>query len=134
MKRYCISNKHVYSLKESLTFIKLSLKFLTFRFLPAYYYLIVKIKKSETEVGSNGIKVEWPSRKWEIIILTSFFQLLNFTLLLPNSFFLLLTAHFSLFLSTLRKHAYSNILKSLPPKNENFQIKILIFFIILLKT
>ena len=23
----------------------------------------------------------------------------------------------------LRKHAYSNILKSLPPKNENFQIK-----------
>ena len=28
----------------------------------------------------------------------------------------------------LRKHAYSNILKSLPPKNESFQIKILIFF------
>ena len=29
----------------------------------------------------------------------------------------------------LRKHAYSNILKILPPKkNENFQIKILIFF------
>ena len=25
--------------------------------------------------------------------------------------------------STLRKHAYSNILKILPPKNENFQIK-----------
>ena len=25
---------------------------------------------------------------------------------------------------TLRKHAYSNILKILPPKNENFQIKI----------
>ena len=24
---------------------------------------------------------------------------------------------------TLRKHAYSNILKNLPPKNENFQIK-----------
>ena len=24
---------------------------------------------------------------------------------------------------TLRKHAYSNILKLLPPKNENFQIK-----------
>ena len=24
---------------------------------------------------------------------------------------------------TLRKHAYSNILKILPPKNENFQIK-----------
>ena len=23
---------------------------------------------------------------------------------------------------TLRKHAYSNILKTLPPKNENFQI------------
>ena len=29
---------------------------------------------------------------------------------------------------TLRKHAYSNILKILPPKPENFQIKILIFF------
>ena len=29
---------------------------------------------------------------------------------------------------TLRKHTYSNILKILPPKNENFQIKILIFF------
>ena len=25
--------------------------------------------------------------------------------------------------STLRKHAYSNILKILPPKNENFQTK-----------
>ena len=34
----------------------------------------------------------------------------------------------------LRKHAYSNILKILPPKNENFQIKTLIFFIFLLKT
>ena len=34
----------------------------------------------------------------------------------------------------LRKQAYSNILKILPPKNENFQIKILIFFISLLKT
>ena len=33
----------------------------------------------------------------------------------------------------LRKHAYSNILYILPPKNENFQIKILIFFIFLLK-
>ena len=28
----------------------------------------------------------------------------------------------------LRKQAYSNILKILPPKTENFQIKILIFF------
>ena len=26
-------------------------------------------------------------------------------------------------LITLRKHAYSNLLKMLPPKNENFQIK-----------
>ena len=34
----------------------------------------------------------------------------------------------------LRKHTYSNILKILPPKNENFQIKNLIFFIVLLKT
>ena len=34
----------------------------------------------------------------------------------------------------LQKHAYSNVLKILPPKNENFQIKILIFFIFLLKT
>ena len=34
-----------------------------------------------------------------------------------------------------RKHAYSNILKSLPPKTESFfQIRILIFFIFLLKT
>ena len=34
-------------------------------------------------------------------------------------------------LDTLRKHAYSNILKILPPKNENFQIKKhLIFFLI----
>ena len=30
----------------------------------------------------------------------------------------------------LRKHAYSNILKISPPKTENFQIKILIFFYI----
>ena len=36
---------------------------------------------------------------------------------------------------TLRKHAYSNILKISPPKNENFQIKkILIFFIFQFKT
>ena len=33
----------------------------------------------------------------------------------------------------LRKHAYSNILKISPPKTESFQIKILIFFIFLLK-
>ena len=36
--------------------------------------------------------------------------------------------------NALRKHAYSNILKILLPKNENFLIKILIFFIFLLKT
>ena len=35
---------------------------------------------------------------------------------------------------TLRKHAYSNILKILPPKNENFQIKFFYIFIFLLKT
>ena len=35
---------------------------------------------------------------------------------------------------SLRKHAYSNILKISPPKAERFQIKILIFFIFLLKT
>ena len=35
--------------------------------------------------------------------------------------------------NSLRNQAYSNILKILPPKNENFQIKILIFFIFLLK-
>ena len=34
----------------------------------------------------------------------------------------------------LRKQAYSNILRLSTPKNENFQIKILIFFIFLLKT
>ena len=31
---------------------------------------------------------------------------------------------------SLRKHAYSTIPEILPPKNENFQIKILIFFYI----
>ena len=36
---------------------------------------------------------------------------------------------------SLRKHDYSNILKILPPKNENFQIKNSdIFFTFLLKT
>ena len=34
----------------------------------------------------------------------------------------------ALYISTLRKHAYSNILKISPPKTESFQIKILIFF------
>ena len=38
------------------------------------------------------------------------------------------------FSEALRKHAYSNKLKILPPKNEKFPIKILIFFIFLLKT
>ena len=37
-------------------------------------------------------------------------------------------------LISLRKHAYSNILKFSSPKTENFQIKKLIFFIFLLKT
>ena len=36
--------------------------------------------------------------------------------------------------NTLRKQAYSNILKILPPKTGNFQIKIWIFFLFLLKT
>ena len=35
---------------------------------------------------------------------------------------------------TLRKHAFSNILNILQPKKENFQLKMLIFSIILLKT
>ena len=39
----------------------------------------------------------------------------------------------SSYVVSLRKHAYSNILKILPPKNENFQIKIPIFYIILIK-
>ena len=35
-----------------------------------------------------------------------------------------MTSHKRRFIeSTLRKHAYSNILKILPPKNENFQMK-----------
>ena len=36
--------------------------------------------------------------------------------------------------ASLRKHAYSSVLKILPPKNESFQIKFLIFFMFLLKT
>ena len=45
------------------------------------------------------------------------------------------TAHIKLAIPTpSRKHAYSYILKILLPKNENFQIKILIFFMFLLKT
>ena len=35
---------------------------------------------------------------------------------------------------SLRKHDYSNMLKISPPKTKSFQIKILIFFIFLLKT
>ena len=35
--------------------------------------------------------------------------------------------------SSLRKQAYSNILENLPAKYENFQIKIIIFFVCLLK-
>ena len=42
--------------------------------------------------------------------------------------------YFSHSLNTLRKHAYSNILKISPPKTESFPIKILIFFIFLFKT
>ena len=38
----------------------------------------------------------------------------------------------SLNLVTLRKQAYSNIVKILPPENENFQIEILLYFIFLL--
>ena len=35
---------------------------------------------------------------------------------------------------TFQKEAFSNILKILPPKNKNFEIKLLIIFIFLLKT
>ena len=35
---------------------------------------------------------------------------------------------------SLGKHAYSNILEISPPKTESFQIKILIFFVFVLKT
>ena len=38
------------------------------------------------------------------------------------------------FPTTLRKHAYSNILKISPPKTESFKIKVQIFFMFLLKT
>ena len=53
-------------------------------------------------------------------------------LLISKNYFVLLIVkfqktHFSIFhlshAATLRKHAYSNILKILPSKNENFQIK-----------
>ena len=37
-------------------------------------------------------------------------------------------------LSSLQKHAYSNIPKILPPKSENFQIKKIDIFTFLLKT
>ena len=43
-------------------------------------------------------------------------------------------AEVSIEYNSLRKQANSNILDILPPKNEKFQIKILIFFIFLLKT
>ena len=47
----------------------------------------------------------------------------------------LYSTFFTKFCFSLRKHAYSNILKILPPKNENFQIKNSnIFFIFLHKT
>ena len=46
---------------------------------------------------------------------------------------LIIIAIRDIYIYTLRKHAYSNILKILLPKNENFQIKILIFFIFLPK-
>ena len=39
-----------------------------------------------------------------------------------------------IYIISLRKHAYPNILKLSPPQTENFQVKILIFFIFLLKT
>ena len=35
------------------------------------------------------------------------------------------------YMYTLRKHAYSNILKISPPKTESFHVEILIFFILL---
>ena len=46
-----------------------------------------------------------------------------------NSPFCEVSSQFDLrYIDSLRKQAYSNIQKILPPKNENFQIKILIFF------
>ena len=52
--------------------------------------------------------------------------------LLPKieSFFSYLHTHTHTHTQTLRKQAYSNILKLSPPKTESFQVKTLIFFII----
>ena len=78
-----------------------------------------------------------------IVILAFSKSIVIFILMLRMSFYLLIydpttyIMHYTktTFNRSLRKHAYSNILKILQPKKkENFQIKILIFFIFLLKT
>ena len=54
--------------------------------------------------------------------------------ILDNEMTMLLGDNWQVKTNPLRKHAYLNILKFYQQKNENFQIKILIFFIFLLKT
>ena len=66
---------------------------------------------------------------FHIVDLTFFFGCIVYVLWVFLCMQLLL-----LFSTTLRKHAYSNILKILPPKNENFQIKNSDIFVFLLKT
>ena len=56
------------------------------------------------------------------------------TLMLRVSRWCLISHIFPRWSLPLRKYAYSNKLKISPPKTERFQIKILIFFIFLLKT
>ena len=53
---------------------------------------------------------------------------LSFIYLFYFILFIYLFFFFFFFLFSLRKHAYSNILKISPPKTESFQIKILFFF------
>ena len=81
--------------------------------------------KTETKRGSCISGEQW---RFYMIKMSSA-AVMNDDLIL----FLLTKKHVITVVKSLRKHAYSNLLKIIPPKNEHFQIKNLIFFIFLLK-
>ena len=71
--------------------------------------------------SANGLKYAFV-----LVQISRFQQIIDvFTLQAPTEVVKVIITNLNI---PLRNQAYSNILKILPPKNENFRIKILIFF------
>ena len=87
---------------------------------------MIKYKKNFTEISLNIIFLLFESlksyciskRSCTFIMMQIFHSIINSLVIMMRNICTIIHV-----IHSLRKHAYSNILKSLQPKNENFQIK-----------